>query len=187
MPGHPLISGYLRDLAGTLPRGAIEELADGLIESYEHQLAAGLAADAAARRAIAEFGDVRQVTAAFARQAPGRRTARILLATGPAVGGCWGVALLATHVWTWPIPLTARVAFAATLPLVVAVLATAATSRHSYRRTRLAALGGTGIVLLDLAMITAVLVAAPVFTGLIVIAVLASLARVGLTVRVLAR
>ena len=75
----------------------------------------------------------------FTRQAPGRRAARLLLATGPVAGGCWAAALILGRAWTWPVPATARIGFAAVLLLAVLALLAAATSRHSYQRTRLAA------------------------------------------------
>jgi hypothetical protein len=39
----------------------------------------------------------------FTRQAPGRRAARLLLATGPLVGACWAAALTSGRAWTWPV------------------------------------------------------------------------------------
>src|SRR5437762_2472077 len=83
----------------------------------------------------------RVVVAAFTRQAPGRRTALRLLATGPLVGLCWGAGLASGHAWTWPVPVPLRLVVGTGLLLAVACLAAAATGRR-YARTRLAAVGG---------------------------------------------
>lgn len=186
MPGD-LISAYLADLGRRLPAGITDEIADGLAMACEHHLARGLGEDDAARAAVAGFGDAGQLAAEFTRHAAGRRTARLMLASGPAVGACWGAALIAARAWTWPVPATARLAFGAALLLTITVLAGAATSQHSYRRTRLAAPGGIGIIMLDMTMITAALLAAPSLTWVLVIASTASLTRVGLAARLIPR
>jgi hypothetical protein len=101
--------------------------------AYQHHLGRGKDADAAARAAIAETGDVAVITAEFTRQAPGRRTARLLLATGPAMGACWGTALISARAWTWLVPAGARIAFATALLTAIAGLAAAAsTARIGY-------------------------------------------------------
>jgi hypothetical protein len=187
MPGDDLITAYLRDVARGLPAGTVEELTDGLYETYEHHLAAGVDDQAAAQAAIAEFGDAGQIADAFVRDAPGRRAARRLLVTGPAVGVCWGAALIVARLWTWHIPVTARLGVGTALAIVVLILATAATSRHSYRRTRLAIVGGAGLVVLDAVMITGVLVLAPALTWLLIAAILVSVGRIGFAVRSLPR
>jgi hypothetical protein len=185
MASHQLIETYLAELRRRLPAAIIDELADGLIETYQHHLTEGAAREVAATLTIAEFGDPDTITDAFTRQAPGRHAARALLATGPAVGLCWAATLLLGHAWTWPIPTPLRLAFAITLLAVTATLATAATSRRSYTRTRIAALGGLGLIALDIAMVSIVVVTVPVLTWPMAAAIPASLARVGLTARTL--
>lgn len=187
MASHQLIDAHLGVLARRLPAGAVEELADGLTETWQHHLAAGLPPADAARAAIAEFGSVDQITDAFVVQSPSRRTARMLLATGPLVGACWGVSLVASHAWNWPVPVPAASVFGLTLLAVVAALITSATSRRSYRRARLGDAGGLGLVALDLAMVAAVLLVAPTLVWPMFMAVPASLARIGLTLRSLPR
>ena len=182
MPGD-LISSYLAGLNRSLPADLTEELADGLAAAREQHQAAGLGADEAARAAVAEFGSARKLAEDFTRQAPGRRAARLLLASGPAVGACWGAALIATRAWTWPVPDAARLAVGAVLLLTIAVLAGAATSTRSYRRTRLAVPGGIALIALDMTMTTAVLTIAPAVTWILAIGVVASLTRIGMTVR----
>ena len=134
----PLIAGYVAGLHRQLPAALADEAADGLAETYQHHLAAGAGEQEAARAALAEFGDLATVVGEFTRQAPGRRAARLLLATGPVAGGCWAAALILSRAWTWPVPAAARLGFGAVLLLAVLALLAAATSRHSYQRTRLA-------------------------------------------------
>jgi len=182
-----LISAYLADLRRRLPAGITEEIADGLATGCEHRRALGQGEDEAARATIAEFGDARSLAAEFTRHAPGRRAARFLLASGPAVGACWGAALIAARAWTWSVPPAARLAFGAVLLLAVMCLAGAATSQHSYRRTRLAGPGGIALIAADMAMITAVLTVAPAVTWVLTIAITASLTRIGLAARLAPR
>lgn len=66
---------------------------------------------------------------------------------------------------------------------VVIALFAAATSRHSYRRTRLGTSGALGLVVLDAAMMTAVAVLAPLVAWPMALAIPASLAGIGLTVQ----
>jgi hypothetical protein len=187
MASHTLIDNQIADLRRRLPAEAVDELADGLALTFEHHLRRGLHPAAAAEAAIAEFGDTAQITTAFTRQAPGRRTALALLATGPAVGACWGASLGLGRAWTWHIPAHVVVAFGLTLLAVLAALAAAATSRRNYRRTRLAAAGAAGLIALDTLMVTAALTAAPILVWPMALAIPASLVRTGLTVRSMPR
>ncbi len=187
MAGHRLIEDHLARLGHDLPAGIVEELADGLIETWERHLAAGLPAEPAARAAIAEFGSAEQITGAFVTDSPGRRTARLLLVTGPVVGVCWGAGLAAGQAWTWQVPAAAAVLLPAALLAVVVLLVAAATARRSYRRTHLGAYGGLGLIALDLTVPATVLAAAPTVGGLTVVAVGASIVRIGVTARCLSR
>jgi len=90
MRGPSLISGYLDALASQLPGPVVEELAGGLEDAYRRHLGLGLAPEAAARAAVAEFGDPGLIAAEFARAHPARRAARRLLAAaggGGVLGG----------------------------------------------------------------------------------------------------
>ena len=118
----PLIAGYVAGLHRRLPAAIADEAADGLIETYEHHLASGAGEQAAAHAALAEFGDLATVVGEFTRQAPGRRAARLLLATGPVAGACWAAALILSRAWTWPVPAAARLGFGAVLLLAPAGL-----------------------------------------------------------------
>jgi len=183
MASHQLIDTYLAGLAERLPADTVDELADGLVETWQHHLASGLTSDRAARAAIAEFGAADRITDEFVAHASGRRTARLLLATGPVMGACWGTSLIAAQVWTWPIPQPIAAAYAASLLIVVAALITAATSRHSYRRTRLGNAGALALVVLDAAMLAAVTMLAPMLAWPMAAAIPASLARIGLALQ----
>jgi hypothetical protein len=183
MPGNVLISSYLSGLRRLLPASLADEVSDGLIEAYQQHLASGQCADAAARAAVTETGDLADVVGEFTRQAPGRAVARILLAIGPVVGGCW----IATRWWAWPMPAAARLGFSAALLCTISGLAIAATSRRSYRRTMLTAVAGPGLVILDATVITAALLVAPVLSWPLVVAVTGSLTRIALTLTALPR
>ncbi len=186
MAGHRLIDDYLDRLARDLPAGAVDELADGLTETWQRHLAAGLPPGPAARAAITEFGAIKQVTGAFVARSPARRAARWLLATGPLVGVCWGAAI-AGQAWTWRVPAAAAVPVAATLLAVVVLLLAAATARHSCRRARLGAYGCLGLIGLDLTMLAIASAAAPAGSALTAFAAAASLVRIGVTARFLPR
>jgi hypothetical protein len=183
----PMIAGYLVGLHQRLPVAIADEAADGLIETYEHHLASGAGQQAAARAAVAEFGDLETVIGEFTRQAPARRAARILLATGPAAGACWAAALILSHAWTWPVPAAARLSFGAVLLLAVLALAAAATSRHSYQRTRLAAAASPVVLVLDATAVAAVALAAPAVTVALGMAAGVSLGRIAFTAWTLPR
>lgn len=187
MAGHDLIDSQLRVLARRLPAPFVEELADGLTETYQAQLQRLGDPGAAAREAIAEFGDADTICAAFVRQAPSRAAARVLLATGPMVGVVWAIALVSAQAWTWPMPSAAPLSVGATLVLVVAALALTQTVSYHYRAVRLAAVSGAfGVVLVDVTVLTTARVMA-LPSILIVCALTASVARVVLTAQMLIR
>ncbi|MGE5135155.1 MAG: hypothetical protein ACM32E_19870 [Gemmatimonadota bacterium] len=176
-----LIDDYVAGLRRQLPAAIADEAADGLVETFEQHLATGAGEQAAAHAAVAEFGELRLVVSEFTRLAPGRRAARMLLASGPAVGACWAAALILARAWTWPVPGAVRLGFGAVLLLAAGALAVAATSRRSYRRTRVAAAASPVILALDAIAVAAVLVAAPALTWALGIAVTASLTRMAFT------
>src|SRR5262249_57211971 len=119
------------------------------------------AAEAAARAARAESGEQEVIGAASPRASPARRGARRLLASGPAVGACWGAALIINRAWAWPIPAGVRVLLGTALITAIALLAAAAFS-GSYRPAgRAATAGCLGITALDLTLLTAIPLASP--------------------------
>jgi hypothetical protein len=185
VPEPSVIGNYLRALSAQLPAPIVEELADGLDQTRQHYLDQGLDPDAAADAALAEFGGPRVIVAAFTRLSPARRTARRLLATGPAVGACWGAALITSRAWTWPVPAPARLPFGLVLITVIGLLAAAAFGRRYRSVGRAGAAGCVGITALDAAMLTTVIIAAPAVIWPLALAVAASAARLTLTVRAL--
>ena len=93
-----VLKGYLAELAAGLagPRatraGILSEVADGLAEATAIRQARGVPPSAAARAAVAEFGDARLIAVGFGTElaaATGRRVGLGLLATGPLVGLTW--------------------------------------------------------------------------------------------------
>ncbi|WP_433007964.1 hypothetical protein [Kribbella sp. CA-294648] len=186
MAGRDLIDGYLAELARRLPVEAVEELADGLEETFQRQLRRGQSPTDAARSAIIEFGRPQLVAAAFARHSPGRRTAIALLVSAPAFAGLWGATLLTGHVWTWGIPVAVAAAFGAVLLAVAATLGVVARSNNC-ATVRLAGPAALVLILLDLGMLMAVALAAPAMTWAMALAVPASLIRIALAGRNLPR
>ena len=185
MPGPGLITGYLETLSGQLPWPVVEELADGLEETCRRHLGLGLAPDAAAEAAVAEFGAPELIAAEFARAHPARRAARRLLAIGPLVGSCWAVALVTGRAWTWPVPLAARIVPGVMLVAVVALLAVAARGIRYRPVGRAGTAGCAGTAALDGFMIIGVLAADPAARWAVAVAVTASAARLGLSARLL--
>jgi len=181
MPGPGLIARYLDALAGQLPGPVVEELADGLEETYRRYLGLGLAPEAAAHAAVAEFGAPELIAAEFARAHPARRAARRLLAVGPVVGLCWAVALVTGRAWTWSVPVAADIVPALALVTIVALLAVAARTT----RYRAGAAGCIGTAALDAFMIIGVLAADPAARWAVAVAMVASAARLGLSARLL--
>ncbi|WP_214317543.1 hypothetical protein [Nonomuraea sediminis] len=180
MAGHQLIADQLTILAERLPAPAVDELADGLEETYAIHLARTGNPDQAARTAIAEFGDADTITAAFIRDSPSRKTALLLVTIGPLVGLVWGSVLIGSRVWTWAPPLGGRVLYGAVLLAVVATLLLTIREKRAYRRARRAIVGASvGTMVLDGLMVAFALsshLAWPLIIG-----VAASLFRMALT------
>ena len=175
---------YLGTLSGQLPRPVVEELADGLEETWHRYLRLGLPPEEAAAAAVAEFGAPDVIAAEFARSHPGRRAARRLLAAGPAVGLCWAAVLVTGRAWSWPVPVPARIVPGVALVAVMVLLAVAVRGIR-YRSVGLAgAAGCIGTAALDAFMIIGVLAADPAARWAAV-AMTASAARLVLSVRLL--
>ena len=185
MSGPGLIDGYLDTLTGKLPGPVVEELADGLEETCRRHLDLGLAPEAAAQAAVAEFGDPELIAAEFARVHPGRRAARRLLAFGPVVGLCWAVALVTSRAWTWPVPVAVDIVPGLALVTAMALLAVAARTTRYRPIGRAGAAGCIGTAALDAFMIIGVLAANPAARWAVAVAMIASAARLGLSARLL--
>jgi hypothetical protein len=187
MPGSSLIARHLGALSARLPARIVEELADGLDQTYRRYLEQGLGEEAAARAAVAEFGDPQLIAASFTAASPARRAARRLLVTGPGVGLCWAAVLIATRAWSWPVPDAARGAFGAALLLAVALLARAAFGQ-SYRAVSHAAIAGClCIAVLDTVMIGLSISLAPMPRWPVALAVVASTLRITYGIRTAVR
>lgn len=180
-----LIRDYLAVLAAQLPAPIVEELADGLAETYQSYLQQGLPAGRAAESAVAEFGDPHLIVAEFARVNPARRGARRLLLTGPVVGGCWAAVLITGRAWAWPIPLPARIGFGLALLTVIGLLAAAALGTRYQAAARAGIAGCLGIAAIDTIAITSAMLASPAVTLVMIGAMAASTARIALTVQAL--
>jgi hypothetical protein len=184
-----LIRGYLAALADQLPASIAEELADGLTETYRFHRSRGLAPEAAAAAAVAEFGPAEEIAAGFTPVNPARRAARRLLGIGPAVGACWVAALLTSRagrsLTAWTAPGPAWVIAGLTLASLVALLAVAARVRRYRLATATGVAGCFGYAALDAALIVgAAFLLAPV--GWVTAAAMtASAARIAVTARTL--
>lgn len=183
MPRPSLIDEYLAALSADLPGRIVEELADGLDETYRWHLTQGLDPEAAARAAVSEFGEPRVILTAFTDASRGRRTARRLLLAGPAVGSCWAIVLLTARAWQWPVPIVARVLFGVALIAVVSLLAVASFGRHYRRACRAAAAACVGTAILDAMVTGAVLVIAPALVWPVAVAIAVSAGRSGFALR----
>lgn len=185
MAGHALIDAHLAALRRRqLPSGAVDELADGLIETYEQRLRDGLDPDRAATTAVTEFGTVEEISEAFGRHAPGYRAAVTLLTTGPIIGSCWLVFFVTGRAWTWPNAGTTALILAAGLLLTIGFLEVARLRCGNYAQVRAASLVGIiGAIGLDAAVLTTTTVAAPVLVWPLIVAGSASLARIGFAIR----
>jgi hypothetical protein len=177
-----VIGAYLAVLAAELPAPIVEELADGLAETYQSYLRQGLAPDQAAESAVAEFGDPHVIAAELARVNPARRGARRLLLTGPVVGGCWAAVLVTGRAWAWPVPLPGRIGFGLVLLTVIGLLAAAALGTRYRAAARAGIAGCVGIAAIDAIAITGVMLASPSVTLVMIGAMAASTARIALSV-----
>jgi hypothetical protein len=182
-----LIADYRSALSHRLPEPLVDEIADGLAETYEYYVATGIAPDQAAQAALAEFGDADTIAAAFAIDAPARRTARALLAMGPVTGACWVVALISEHAWRWFLPGSATGGLGIVLAAIISLLACAART-GSYRLGRRAMTAAClALIALDCSLIVAVALPGAVRAWPVALAVTAGAVRVCFTARALRR
>jgi hypothetical protein len=185
MPGPGLITDYLGVLAGQLPGPVVEELADGLEETYERHRGLGLAPDVAAAAAVAEFGDPQLIAAEFTRAHPARRAARTLLRIGPVVGCCWAAVLVTGRAWTWPVPVIAGLAVGLALVSCVVLLAVAVRGIRYRPVARAGIAGCAGFAALDATMIIGIIFADPALSSAAMIAMVLSAGRFALCLRML--
>jgi len=201
-----LVESYLDEVATGLfglrrqRKRILEELRDGLREAIGERLVDGLPPDRAAAAVVASFGDPRRVADAFAGElATGyaRRTMIGYVVTGPLVGIWW---LMLLHPEPWRGGLGAFIAALPAVPVVALGLATAAgvvatTGRlirwlpETAPRRALAATAGVAALAAigDLVMIAFVARSGLPAAPLAVVAVSASLLRIGCGVHVVRR
>ncbi|MPZ53339.1 MAG: hypothetical protein GEU79_11525 [Acidimicrobiia bacterium] len=189
MSGGELIDEYAAELSNRLPQPAVEELLDGLAETYGEQLTKKADELAAAQATIAAFGDPDIVEQAFIHHSPGRRLATLLLATGPLVGLAWAATILIpSRAWNWPIPLLGRITFGLALFVTIGMLLTTTHTRGRLKRSQTTArLGALTLIALDGTMIAAALLAAHVHPLALLPAAGLSIARVAFTAQRLHR
>ena len=181
----PLIAGYMACLHRSSPRPA-DEAADGLAETYQHHLPPGPENRNPRRPRWPSSGTWRRSSAS----SPARRRAGEPPGCcwhRPVAGGCWAAALILGRAWTWPVPAIAGSASPPPCCWRSWRLLAAATSQHSYQRTRLAMLASPVILLLDATAVTAAALAAPAFAPPLSAAVAVSLGRIAFTARTLPR
>lgn len=148
-----ILNGYLAALGKALRLGPRErrrilaEIDDGLRCAAEARLDAGLDPTAAARAAVAEFGDPEEIARQFsavAEPALSRRCGTVLVATGPLIGLIW---LSVTHGAILTAVPVVLLLLLATIP--AAVLATVA------GRPIAARVAAAGCIAADLTLIAA--------------------------------
>jgi HAAS domain-containing protein len=171
-----VIETYLAQVAAALPgpararRDLVAELRSGLLEAADAHRRAGLPAAAAAAAAVREFGDPRQVAAAFRPELTARHARRLAVAlavTGVPVGLLWLHAVQASHpaisrapLWRWigqpPVPLAAAAFLIAALVALCTIALTGRLIRWLPGGPRTAALsaavGGYGAAAADAAI-----------------------------------
>jgi len=205
-PAAALVEAYLDEVAAGLygPRQQrkriLSELRDGLGEAISDRHVDGLPPDRAASAAVASFGSAEQVASAFSGElATGyaRRAVIGYVATGPLVG-IWWLLLLLPH--PWHTGLVAFITAIPALPIVALGIATAAgvvattgrlirwlpeaAPRHALAATAgVAALAAAG----DLFMIAFYVQSGVHAEATAVVAVSASLLRIGCGVHVIRR
>jgi hypothetical protein len=220
-PQNPTADGvmesYLTCVSSMLPgpnraRGSIiAELRAGLLDAADAQRRGGLAPLAAAQAAVTEFGQPRQIAAAFGPELAARKARRValaLLATGPVIGLLWAIAAISSHLgireappWEWAgAPPAAPIAFPLFgLVLVITVWTTLITLASTGRLSRwlpyhprfapiAAGVAGFGAVTADLlllALLASQLATAPgkLSAGPVTLAAAASVARLVLARR----
>lgn len=184
MAGNDLIDEYAAGLSNRLPEPIVEELLDGLAETYRSQMTMTADSFAAAKGTIAEFGDPDAVVRAFIHDSPGHRLAKALLVTGPLVGLGWASVLVISRAWDWPIPLYGRLVFGLSLVVAMGALLSATLNREQLQRSRMAArTGAMTLVALDATLISAALVLAQRRPLLLFVAISASSLRITFTMR----
>jgi hypothetical protein len=172
-----IIDRYLSEIAAHL-RGPsrtkadiLRELRGGLLDATDGYRSTGLRTADAATAAVAEFGDPRQVAAAFGPELTASQARRLtwqLAATAPPIAILCSYAAQASdtgarHPWPWgwlqapPVPLAAAAVLIAAVAAAITTIATGRRIRCLPEQPRIAAaaaaLGGFSAAAVDLAII----------------------------------
>jgi len=150
-----VVEDYLAELAERMPAHApltpdmVAELRDHLVDTTVALIPDSPSPVAAARGAVADFGDVETVAGAMQPELAERKARRIgiaLFATGPLVGGCWLAAVFlsmnAASAWRWLPILVAPVLL---IGAPASVLTVASSGRMSRRLSPCTALAGRAV------------------------------------------
>lgn len=178
-----VIADYLTALSAQLPGPVVDELADGLDQTRQRYLGRGLQPEVAAEAAVAEFGEPQVIVAAFTRLSPARRAARMLLLTGPLVGGSWGMALITSRAWSWPVPIAGRILLGLVLVSTIGLLISAAFGTKYRSVCNAGTAGCLSMTALDTTMLLLVALACPAIIWPVMLAAGASTARLAFTAR----
>lgn len=184
MTGAQLLEEYEASLSHRLPRHHVDEVLDGLCETYNAHRSEMADEDAAVRAAIRDFGDTDIIVAEFVRQSAGRRLARILLASGPLVGLFWAITLISDSGWTPHAPSPLLAGIASILVTTVVTLMATAVEATDYRRARTTArIGAVALLVLDVGMICAAVALSGSAMWALVVALAMSSVRAGFVLR----
>src|SRR5205823_7539570 len=150
-----VVEDYLAELAERMPAHApltpdmVAALRDHLVDTTVPLIPDSPSPVAAARGAVADFGDVETVAGAMQPELAERKARRIgiaLFATGPLVGGCWLAAVFlsmsAASAWRWLPILVAPVLL---IGAPASVLTVASSGRMSRRLSPCTALAGRAV------------------------------------------
>lgn len=174
-----LITTQLHALRSRLPEHLYEEVADGLLETYQAQLKRHPQPADAARAAVTEFGDADTITRATCLNSSWHHLSTVLLTTGPALGGIWAVTLLSQQTWVTSLPDEIRICYGAALLTAIALLLSGRLETHAYQKGHRQVLAASIVlIVLDLTMCAVVLHSTATIGGAAAIALTASLLRV---------
>lgn len=174
-----LITTQLQALRSRLPDQLYEEVADGLLETYQAQLGHHPDPADAARAAVSEFGDVDTVTRVMCLNSSWHHLSTVLLSTGPALGGIWAVTLLNQQTWVSSLPDGVRICYGAALLTAIALLLSGRLETRAYQKGHRQVLSASIVLIgLDLTMCAALIQSPATISGAAVIALIASLLRV---------
>jgi hypothetical protein len=114
---------------------------------------------------------------------PSQREATISTSPPPAAAAAAACSGVSYRAWAWPVPAAARLLLGLALITAIALLATAAFSRHYRAAGRAAAAGCISMAIIDAALLSAITFAALPMIWPVIVAMAASAARITFTAR----